>query len=165
MVSGRPARHRGRHLQRRVVTGRCGCSAHGGVSDSALRLAVGIRLYGRAGPDLAGALLPSAILAPLAPSARLAIAATSLIIFGHGIWIANLLTLPTDLFHGPEVGTATGFSGMAGAVGGIIATLGTGYIVTKFSSTPIFIMAGLMHPFALFLIYRLLPRQYFEATM
>ncbi|HET7212099.1 MAG TPA: MFS transporter, partial [Terriglobia bacterium] len=94
--------------------------------------------------------------------AGLAIAATSFIIFGHGIWIANLLTLPTDLFHGSEVGTATGFSGMAGAVGGIIATLCTGYVVTKFSYTPIFIIAGLMHPFALFLIYRLLPGRFFE---
>lgn len=109
-------------------------------------------------------LLPSAILAPLVPSAGLAIAATSFIIFGHAVWISNLLTLPTDLFHGPEVGTATGFSGMSGAVGGIIASLGTGYVVTKFSYTPIFIMAGLMHPFALFLIYRLLPDRFFELT-
>jgi ACS family hexuronate transporter-like MFS transporter len=107
-------------------------------------------------------LLPSAILAPLVPSAGLAIAATSFIIFGHGVWIANLLTLPTDLFHGSEVGTATGFSGMGGAVGGIITTLGTGYVVTKSSYTPIFIMAGVMHPFALFLVYRLLPSRYFE---
>ena len=107
-------------------------------------------------------LLPSAILAPLASTAGLAIAATSVVIFGHALWISNLLTLPTDLFRGPEVGTASGFSGMGGAIGGILATLGTGYVVTKFSYTPIFVMAGLMHPMSVFLIYRLLPDRYFE---
>ncbi|MHB8655653.1 MAG: MFS transporter [Terriglobia bacterium] len=107
-------------------------------------------------------LLPSSILAPLVPSAGLAIAATSFIIFGHAIWIANLMTLPIDLFHSPEVGTAAGFSGMGGAVGGILATLGTGYVVTKFSYTPIFIAAGLMHPISVWLVYRLLPDRYFE---
>jgi MFS transporter, ACS family, aldohexuronate transporter len=107
-------------------------------------------------------LLPSAILAPLVPSAGMAIAAISFITLGHAVWITNLLTLPTDLFHGTEVGTASGFSGMAGAVGGIIASLCTGYVVTNFSYTPIFIISGLMHPFALFVVYRLLPDRYFE---
>jgi ACS family hexuronate transporter-like MFS transporter len=77
--------------------------------------------------------------------------------------VANLQTLPTDLFRGPEVGTATGFSGMGGAVGGILANLGTGYVVTHFSYTPIFLLAGLMHPLSAVLTYRLLPEKYFRS--
>ena len=54
--------------------------------------------------------------------------------------------MPADLFPGHEVGTVAGFSGMGGAIGGMVANLGTGYIVSRFSYAPIFLIAGLMHP-------------------
>ena len=75
--------------------------------------------------------------------------------------MANLLTLPADIFRSEEVGTASGLSGMGGSVGGILATLLTGYMVTRFSYTPMFIWAGLMHPLAFLLIWRLLPNTSF----
>jgi ACS family hexuronate transporter-like MFS transporter len=106
--------------------------------------------------------MPAAIFAPLVPTAQMAIAATCFVTFGHAFFVANIQTLPTDLFRGGEVGTSTGFSGMGGAIGGIFANLGTGYIVQNFSYTPIFLLAGLMHPLATFLIYRLLPDRYFS---
>ncbi len=105
--------------------------------------------------------LPAAIVAPLVPAAWMAIAATCLVTFGHAFWVANLQTLPTDLFRGSEVGTATGFSGMGGAVGGVLANLGTGYVVAHFSYTPIFLLAGLMHPLSAALIFWLLPARFF----
>ena len=76
--------------------------------------------------------------------AALAIAATSVAVFGHAVWVANLLTLPADIFHPREVGTAAGFSGMGGAIGGALANLATGIIVARFSFLPIFIWAGLI---------------------
>ena len=108
------------------------------------------------------ALMPAAILAPFVPRAWMAIAATCAVTLGHAVWASNLLTLPTDLFRGSEVGKSTGFSGMAGAIGGILATLGTGWIVQRLSYAPVFLMAGLMHPLGIFLIYRLLPDHYFK---
>jgi len=111
---------------------------------------------------LLGALvMPAAMLAPLVPSAWMAIAATCAITVGHAFWISNLQTLPTDLFRGREVGTVSGFSGMGGAVGGILANLGTGYIVQHFSYAPVFFLAGLMHPLSVALVYWLLPNRYF----
>ena len=107
-------------------------------------------------------LLPIAVLVPLVPSAKLAIAVTCVVVFGHAIWIANLLTLPADIFRQNEVGTAAGFSGMGGAIGGALANLATGYIVTRFTYLPIFIWAGLMHPISLLLIWWLLPARVFE---
>jgi hypothetical protein len=55
---------------------------------------------------------------------------------------------------------------MGGAIGGILANLGTGYIVQHFSYAPVFFMAGLMHPLSTGLVYWLLPNRYFpkEAT-
>jgi len=95
--------------------------------------------------------------APRVSSAGLAICAVSFVVFGHAIWVSNLLTLPADLFNPDEVGTGSGFSGMGGAISGIIATLCTGYVVTRFSYQPIFLLAGLMHPLAMALVFWLLP--------
>ena len=107
-------------------------------------------------------LLPVAVLVPLVPSAALAIAATSVAVLGHAIWVANLLTLPADIFPQSEVGTAAGLSGMGGAIGGALANLVTGYIIAHYTYLPIFIWAGLMHPLSLLLVWRLLPSRVFE---
>ena len=114
---------------------------------------------------LGAAVLPIAMAAPFVPTAALAIAATCAITFGHGVWVANLQTIPTDLFRPAEVGTVTGFSGMGGAVGGALANLGTGFIVTHFTYAPVFLLAGLMHPLSAVLTYALLPDAQFSANL
>jgi ACS family hexuronate transporter-like MFS transporter len=111
---------------------------------------------------LGAALMPVAILAPFVPTAALAIGATCFITSGHALWVANLQTLPSDLYHGPEIGTVTGFSGAGGAVGGMLAQLGTGYLVMHFSYAPVFLLAGLVHPLSAVLTYWLLPDSYFS---
>lgn len=109
------------------------------------------------------AIMPFAILAPFVPNAALAIAAACCITLGHALWTSNLQTLPADLFHGKEVGSVMGCSGSGGAIAGMFAQLGTGWMVMHFSYAPIFIVAGLMHPLSAFLVYRLLPDRYFPA--
>jgi len=111
---------------------------------------------------LGAAVMPAAIFAPLVPSAWMAIGATCFATFGHALWVANLQTLPTDLFKGQEVGTATGFSGMGGAIGGMLANLGTGWVVQHFSYAPVFLLAGLVHPLSAALVYLMLPHRYFR---
>jgi ACS family hexuronate transporter-like MFS transporter len=108
--------------------------------------------------------LPVAMIAPFVPTAGLAIAAICFITFGHGFWTANLQTMPADLFPGHEVGTVAGFSGMGGAIGGMLAQLGTGQIVTHFSYAPIFLIAGLMHPLSMAIIFRMLPDSRFRRS-
>jgi ACS family hexuronate transporter-like MFS transporter len=114
------------------------------------------------GMTIGAAFLPAAILAPFVPSAGLAIAAMCLVVFGHAIWISNLMALPADLFPPRAVATAAGVSGMGGAIGGALANWYTGSIVAHFSYLPIFICAGLLHPFAVLLVWRLLPERYFQ---
>lgn len=111
---------------------------------------------------LGAACMPVAIFAPLVPEAWMAIGATCFATFGHAFWVSNLQTLPTDLFKGQIMGTASGFSGMGGAVGGILANLGTGWVVQNFSYAPIFLAAGLMHPLSIGLVYWLLPDRFFK---
>lgn len=108
--------------------------------------------------------MPVAIFAPFVPTAALAIAATCFATFGHAFWVSNIQTLPTDLFDQSRVGTAMGLSGMGGAIGGMLANLGTGYVVQNFSYTPVFITAGLVHPLSAVLVYWLLPDRYFRRS-
>lgn len=110
---------------------------------------------------LGAALLPMAILAPLAPSAGLAIAAMCVVVLGHAIWVTNLMTLPADLFPPRAVAKAAGFSGMGGAMAGALANWFTGPIVAHFSYLPIFICAGLLHPISMLLLWWLLPERFF----
>lgn len=110
---------------------------------------------------LGAACLPVAILAPFVPEAWMAIGATCFVTWGHAFWVSNLQALPTDLFRGREVATASGFTGMGGAIGGALAQLGTGYLVAHFSYAPVFVIAGFMHPLAVTLIYLLLPDREF----
>jgi ACS family hexuronate transporter-like MFS transporter len=111
---------------------------------------------------LGAACMPAAIFAPFVPTAAMAIAATCFVTFGHAFFVSNIQTLPTDLFESREVGTAMGFSGMGGAIGGMLANLGTGYFVQHFSYAPVFILAGIVHPLSTVLIYWLLPSRYFR---
>jgi MFS transporter, ACS family, hexuronate transporter len=108
--------------------------------------------------------LPVAILAPFVPAAWMAIAATCFVTFGHAFWVSNLQALPTDLFRAREVATASGFTGMGGAIGGALAQLGTGYLVANFSYAPVFIIAGLMHPLSAVLVYWWLPDREFAKS-
>jgi MFS transporter, ACS family, hexuronate transporter len=105
--------------------------------------------------------LPIAILAPLVPSAGWTIAVVCVVIFGHAVWIANLMALPADLFSPYEVATAAGISGMGGAIAGALANWYTGDIVAHFSYVPIFICAGLLHPIAILLVWVFLPERCF----
>ena len=114
---------------------------------------------------LGSSVMPVAIIAPLVPEPWMAIAATCFATFGHAFWISNLLTLPTDLFRGQEVGTSSGFSGMGGAVGGMIANLGTGWLVQHYSYAPVFLIAGLMHPLSFAIVYWMLPNRYFKGEL
>jgi MFS transporter, ACS family, hexuronate transporter len=111
---------------------------------------------------IGAAFLPAAILVPYLPTSQLAIVAMCLVVFGHAVWISNLMALPADLFPPGAVATAAGVSGMGGAIGGVLANWYTGDIVTHFSYLPIFVCAGLLHPIAVVFVWLLLPDRYFR---
>jgi ACS family hexuronate transporter-like MFS transporter len=114
---------------------------------------------------IGAAFLPAAILVPFVPTSGLAIAAICLVVFGHAIWISNLMALPADLFPPKAVAMAAGVSGMGGAIGGALANWKTGLIVMHFSYMPIFICAGLLHPLAVSLVWLWLPERYFRSNV
>ncbi|MCX7886350.1 MAG: MFS transporter [Verrucomicrobiae bacterium] len=79
---------------------------------------------------------------------EIALAMMTLLMFAHGFWITNYIALISDRFPKTAVGTVVGFAGTVGALGGILANTGTGWIVDKFSYGPLWIASGLMYPLA-----------------
>lgn len=68
----------------------------------------------------------------------------SIAIFGHNFLSANMYGAITDLFPDNAVGRATGLSGVAGGLSGLLFPLLTGLLVDRVSYTPVFLLAAVM---------------------
>ena len=77
----------------------------------------------------------------------------------HQGWSANLFTLPSDMFPKAAVASVIGIGGMAGASGGVLLQLATGYIVKLTNSyVPLFVIACIAYLLALVIIHGITPR-------
>lgn len=72
--------------------------------------------------------------------------------FAHQFWSANLQTLPADLFPSKCVGSVEGLLGSAGSFGGMLFGLAVGWMVEHHGYAPAFMIAGMLHPVAFFLV-------------
>jgi MFS transporter, ACS family, hexuronate transporter len=79
--------------------------------------------------------------------ANVAIALISATLFGFQFLINNLQTLPSDYFHGKNVGTVAGMGGTAAVVGTIVITLLVP-VITATSYTSFFVLGALLVPVA-----------------
>ena len=77
----------------------------------------------------------------------LAIALISATLFGFQFLINNLQTLPSDYFHGKNVGTVAGMGGTSAVAGTLITTLLVP-ILTKTSYISFFVLAAVLVPLA-----------------
>ena len=110
-------------------------------------------------------LITSAVLVPLgvlavmrAPSDAVAIAGISVIAFAFQSWIVNIHTIPSDCFPKQDVGSVFGIGGTAAGIASMLFTLLIGYIVDRFSYTPVFILVGIMAPLAAILFLTIMRR-------
>jgi ACS family hexuronate transporter-like MFS transporter len=89
----------------------------------------------------------------------LVVAVVGLATAAHQGWSANLFTLPSDLFPKAAVASVIGIGGMAGALGGVLFQLATGYIVgLTHSYVPLFVTACLAYLTALVIIHCISPK-------
>ncbi|PYS48130.1 MAG: MFS transporter [Acidobacteria bacterium] len=100
------------------------------------------------------------IFAPLTDNMWVAVGLISLAAAAHQGWSANIFTIASDMFPRRAVGSVVGIGGMAGAVGGMLFSAGTGYVLLWTSSNyvPIFIVCGVVYLIALAVIHTLAPR-------
>jgi ACS family hexuronate transporter-like MFS transporter len=90
------------------------------------------------------ALMLSAIPAVLAPTAARSIAFVSIAMLGYTGALANMLSLPADVFPGSAVASVYGLASMGSGFGGMVFTLITGWVVDHYSYTPAFIGFGIL---------------------
>lgn len=97
--------------------------------------------------------------APFSANLWLVVALISLATSAHQGWSANLFTLASDMFPRRTVGSVVGIGATAGAIGGVLIQVSTGYLVQRTHSyLPLFIFAGLAYLVALALIHWLSPK-------
>jgi MFS transporter, ACS family, hexuronate transporter len=97
---------------------------------------------------LAALLTPASWLASTAGTAGAAIALMSVLMFAHGIWIANYITLIGDTVDSTEVGTAVGLTGTCGGIAGMLSNLVVGPVVDQAGFAPVFLVSALLYPAA-----------------
>jgi ACS family hexuronate transporter-like MFS transporter len=81
---------------------------------------------------------------PFVASTSVAFLTISLVIFAHNFLSANMYGAIIDLFPDNAVGRATGLSGVASGLSGLLFPLLTGLLVDHVSYKPVFILAAVM---------------------
>lgn len=121
----------------------------GALSDTLIALGVP-SLKARKLVMAAAALLTiSSSMAASAGSVGAAIAIMSLLMFAHGFWITNYVTVISEVFDRRAVATVMGLTGMVGTVGGMTANTMIGFVADRFSFLPVWIASGCLYPAAL----------------
>ncbi len=78
---------------------------------------------------------------------------------GHQGWAANIFTILSDVYPGRAVGTMVGLCGLAGSLGGMVASSSTGLVLEWTGSyAPVFFVAGLVYLAGIALIHLGSPR-------
>jgi ACS family hexuronate transporter-like MFS transporter len=101
---------------------------------------------------IAAAVTPVSWIAGMAPDKYWAIFFMSVLLFAHGVWITNYLSLLTSIFPAEQTASIVGLTGMVGGISGMLSTLVIGPVVDRFSFTPVFAVSGIVYPLAYLLI-------------
>lgn len=90
-------------------------------------------------------------------SVNVAIMLMAILMLAHGFWITNYITAISDVFGKYATSTVVGLSGTAGAVAGMLINPLMGLVIQNYSYTPLWVVAGIMYPFAFLLLVVLIP--------
>ena len=101
---------------------------------------------------VAALLTPASFAAALASTPALAIALMAVLLFAHGIWIANYMTLVGETVAKNEIATTVGLTGMCGGIAGMTSNLVIGPVVDHYSFGPIFLASAVVYPLAWIII-------------
>jgi len=86
----------------------------------------------------------SALAVPYMKGITAPIIVISIAITADNFLSAHMFAAVTDLFPDEQVGRATGLMGIAGGLSGMLFPLITGWLVGRFSYTPVFLLVGFM---------------------
>jgi ACS family hexuronate transporter-like MFS transporter len=124
----------------------------GGVSDRLVRRGWPVRRARKTIMACAAFLTPVSILALYTPDSFWAVTLLGVLMFAHGFWMTNYMTLIGDVFPASTVATVVGLSGSFGGLGGFLSSLVIGRTVQNFSFAPVFFVCGLLYPVGLLIL-------------
>ncbi|MBS1823774.1 MAG: MFS transporter [Acidobacteria bacterium] len=130
----------------------------GALSDSLVRRGWTIGRARKTVMTAAALLTPVSMLAMVAPDAFWAVVLMAVLMFAHGFWMTNYMTLIGDLFPAASVGTVVGLTGTAGGLAGFASSLAIGRIVEALSFGPVLIACGVLYPVGLVVLLVTIPR-------
>jgi ACS family hexuronate transporter-like MFS transporter len=116
----------------------------GWMSSALLRRGRSVTVARKATITFFAALMTSAIPAVLAPEAWMSIAFVSIAMMGYTGALANMLSIPADVFPKSAVGSVYGLASMGSGAGGVLFTSITGWVVQHYSYTPAFFGFGVL---------------------
>jgi ACS family hexuronate transporter-like MFS transporter len=96
--------------------------------------------------------------AALASEAWVCLALISIVTFAICMWATTIVALPADVVPPSSVGSLSGLSGSGGAIGGVLFTLATGWLVDRFSYWPVFCLAAVLPIVGVSILFALLPK-------
>lgn len=97
---------------------------------------------------VAALLTPASFFVALAATPAVAVGLMSVLMFAHGIWITNFMTLIGDSVDARDVGTTVGLTGFCGGLAGMLSNLVIGPVVDHYSFTPVFLASAVVYPLA-----------------
>ncbi len=102
---------------------------------------------------VAAAIAPLGMLTTQAHSAATAIALIAAVAFVVYCWFINTAAVIPDLFSEKVVGSVLGLMGTAGSAGGVLFAQLVGYLLTRYSYSVVFALAGSMHLVAFLILW------------
>ena len=118
--------------------------AGGWLSGYLLRRGWPVTAARKTGVTFFAALMTAAIPAVLVGHAWVSIALVSVAMLGYTGALANMLSMPADVYPRNAVASIWGLASMGSGFGGMVFTLITGWAVDHFSYTPVFFGFGLL---------------------
>ncbi len=130
----------------------------GALSDALVRKGRSLT-YARKGIMAGAALLtPFSMFSLVTPNLTAAVALLGVLMFAHGFWMTNYMTVIGDLFPSSTVATVVGLSGTAGGIGGFLSTLLIGGFVELVGFGPMFVICGVLYPLGFGILTLTVPR-------
>lgn len=124
----------------------------GWLSDRLIKSGIPVNRARKSVMGLAAALTMVAPLTALVSTEEIAILFISLIMFAHGFWITNYITIISELFGKNATSTVVGMSGSAGAIAALLLNPMIGKVVENYSYFPLWITSGFMYPLGFFIL-------------
>jgi MFS transporter, ACS family, hexuronate transporter len=139
------------------LMGDVGGIAGGWVAGLLLRWGVSVRNARRITMYGSAALCAASLAVPYVSTIAMALTMISIAVAADNFLSANMFGAVTDLFPDEQVGRATGLTGIAGGLSGMLFPLLTGALVDHVSYKPVFLLVAIMPllgTFALFAVGR-----------